>query len=33
MPKLHIDTDLGGDIDDLCAWPWLSIGPLLSCWP
>src|SRR5262245_50768315 len=19
MPKLHIDTDLGGDIDDLCA--------------
>ena len=19
MPKLHLDTDLGGDIDDLCA--------------
>ena len=19
MPKLHIDTDLGGDTDDLCA--------------
>ncbi len=19
MPKLHLDTDIGGDIDDLCA--------------
>ena len=19
MPKIHLDTDLGGDIDDLCA--------------
>lgn len=19
MPKLHVDTDVGGDIDDLCA--------------
>ena len=31
MPKLHLDTDLGGDIDDLCAlamvlnWPDVDI--------
>lgn len=31
MPKIHLDTDLGGDIDDLCAlamclrWPNLEI--------
>jgi len=27
VPKLHIDTDLGGDIDDLCA---LAMGPQLA---
>src|SRR5579864_4684593 len=31
MPKIHLDTDIGGDIDDLCAlamllkWPDLDI--------
>ena len=26
MPKVHLDTDLGGDIDDLCALV------MLPCW-
>lgn len=32
MPKIHLDTDIGGDMDDLCAlamrlkWPELDIA-------
>jgi purine nucleosidase len=36
MPKLHLDTDLGGDIDDLCAlamlckWPGVELSAITT---